>query len=140
MGRWGVGSREGLMFNAVAKIPMQAFILFIGAMVFVFYIYQKPHILFGQNEMRRLESPVFREEYQGIAQRYEAAFERRRTVADRMVMANRGTNIRLIQKARTEYTQAQVDFDAARCEGGALAEKAGGNKVNDTNYIFLTFV
>ena len=31
-------SRQGLFFNAAAKIPMQAFILFIGAMVFVFYI------------------------------------------------------------------------------------------------------
>ena len=140
MGRSVAASRQGLMFNAVAKIPMQAFILFIGAMVFVFYIYQKPPILFEQNEMKRLESPVFREEYQGIAQRYEAAFERRRTVADRLVMANRGTNITLTQKARTEYAQAQTDFDASRSEGAALAEKAGGTKVNDTNYIFLTFV
>jgi Na+/proline symporter len=140
MGRSVAASRQGLMFNAVAKIPMQAFILFIGAMVFVFYIYQKPPILFEQNEMKRLESPVFRKEYQGIAQRYEAVFERRRTVADRLVMANRGTDIRLIQKAHTEYAQAQTDFDAARSEGAALAEKAGGTKVNDTNYIFLTFV
>jgi Na+/proline symporter len=60
MGRSVAASRQGLMFNAVAKIPMQAFILFIGAMVFVFYIYQKPPILFEQNEMKRLESPVFR--------------------------------------------------------------------------------
>jgi Na+/proline symporter len=140
MGRSVAASRQGLMFNAVVKIPMQAFILFIGAIVFVFYIYQKPPILFEPNEMKRLESPAFREEYQGIAQRYAAAFERRRTVADRLVVADRGTDITLIQKARTEYTQAQTDFDAARREGAALAEKAGGKKVNDTNYIFLTFV
>ncbi len=31
-------SRLSLLFNAVAKIPMQFFILFIGAMVFVFYL------------------------------------------------------------------------------------------------------
>ena len=34
-------SRLSLLFNAVAKIPMQFFILFIGAMVFVFFIYRK---------------------------------------------------------------------------------------------------
>ena len=140
LGRSVAASRQGLIFNAVAKIPMQAFILFIGAMVFVFYIYQKPPILFEQNEMKRLESPAFREEYQGIAQRYEAAFEQRRIVADRLVMAEHGTDITLIQKAHTEYARAQTDLDAVRSEGAALAEKAGGRKVNDTNYIFLTFV
>ena len=30
-------SRLSLLFNAMAKIPMQFFILFIGAMVFVFF-------------------------------------------------------------------------------------------------------
>src|SRR3954453_8746473 len=74
-GRSIAASRQGLLFNAVAKIPMQAFILFIGAMVFVFYIYQKPPILFEQNDLKRLEKPALYEAYQGIAQRYEGAFE-----------------------------------------------------------------
>ena len=32
-------SRLGLLFNAMAKVPMQFFILFVGAMVFVFYLF-----------------------------------------------------------------------------------------------------
>ena len=39
-------SRLSLMFNAMAKIPMQFFILFIGAMVFVFFIFERPPVLF----------------------------------------------------------------------------------------------
>ena len=35
-------SRLSLLFNAMAKIPMQFFILFIGAMVFVFFVFQAP--------------------------------------------------------------------------------------------------
>ena len=77
-------SRLGLMFNAAAKIPMQFFILFIGAMVFVFYVYQKPPILFEKTEVRRLESPALREAYRGVAERYEAAFEARRTRGGRL--------------------------------------------------------
>jgi SSS family solute:Na+ symporter len=34
-------SRISLLFNGVAKVPMQFFILFIGAMVFVFYLYNR---------------------------------------------------------------------------------------------------
>ena len=41
-------------------MPMQFFILFIGAMVFVFYIYEKPPVLFERTEMRRIEAPSSR--------------------------------------------------------------------------------
>ena len=56
-------SRLSLLFNAVAKIPMQFFILFIGAMVFVFYLFVQPPLLFQQAELaahrrRRREYPA----------------------------------------------------------------------------------
>ena len=41
-------SRLGLMFNAVFKIPMQFFILLLGAMLFVFYQFNPPPIVFNQ--------------------------------------------------------------------------------------------
>ena len=33
----------------MAKVPMQFFILFIGAMVFVVFIFERPPLLFGAN-------------------------------------------------------------------------------------------
>src|SRR5947209_9879512 len=47
-------SRLSLLLNAVAKIPMQFFILFIGAMVFVFFIFERPPILFQTVELQRV--------------------------------------------------------------------------------------
>ena len=41
-------SRLGLMFNAVFKIPMQFFILLLGALVFVFYQFEPPPVFFNQ--------------------------------------------------------------------------------------------
>ena len=35
-------SKLSLLFNAMAKVPMQFFILFVGAMVFVFFTFEKP--------------------------------------------------------------------------------------------------
>src|SRR4029077_18362109 len=46
-------SKLSLLFNAVAKIPMQFFILFIGAMVYVFYLFVPPPLLFDKVEMAR---------------------------------------------------------------------------------------
>ena len=66
-----------LIFNAVAKIPMQAFILFIGAMVFVFYLFAQPPLLFQRAELQRIQS---RAEYPALASDYSRAFDRRKKV------------------------------------------------------------
>ena len=41
------------MFNAVLKIPMQFFILLLGALLFVFYQFEPPPVFFNQAEWRR---------------------------------------------------------------------------------------
>ncbi|MGD0496915.1 MAG: sodium:solute symporter [Bryobacteraceae bacterium] len=133
-------SRLSLLFNAVAKIPMQFFILFIGAMVFVFYIYQKPPILFERTEMQRLQAPSMRAGYDAVSRNYDAAFGRRQAAADRLLAARRAGDSGQWRASLAEYGGAQNDFDAARRDGAALIERAGGEKVNDTNYIFLSFV
>ncbi len=133
-------SRLGLLFNAVAKVPMQFFILFIGAMVFVFYIYEKPPLLFERTEMRRIEASSRQTAYPAVAAAYDEAFERRRSAADGLIVARRQSDASRWQEKLAEYDGAQRSLDAARREGAALAEKAGGGKVVDTNYIFLTFV
>ena len=43
-----LGSRFGLLFNAVLKIPMQFLILLTGVMVFVFFQFEKPPMFFNQ--------------------------------------------------------------------------------------------
>ncbi len=139
-GRSIAQSRLGLLFNAAAKIPMQAFILFIGAMVFVFYHYQQPPMLFDPAEMRRLNRPEMREAYERAARSYESSFEKRRAAADGLVAARHGGDAEAARAAGARYSEAQKEFESAKQAGASLAERAGGKKVNDTNYIFLTFV
>ena len=50
-------SRLGLLLNAIAKVPVQFFILFIGAMVFVFFIFDQPPLLFQPVEMDAWSRP-----------------------------------------------------------------------------------
>src|SRR5271166_4404678 len=65
-------SRLSLLFNAVAKIPMQFFILFIGAMVFVFYLFIQPPMLFQHAELSRIQQHA---DFQPLMDRYNRAFE-----------------------------------------------------------------
>ncbi len=131
-------SRLSLLFNGIAKVPMQFFILFIGAMVFVFYVYEKPPVLFRQAELQRIQ-PL--SDFEPVAGRYDAAFQSRRSAADQFIQARRSGDAALGQRALAQYRKAQGELDAARRESAVLVEKAGGPAgVNDTNYIFLTFV
>ena len=81
-------SRMSLLFNGVAKIPLQMFILFIGAIVFSFYNFEKPPVVFNQTTLHQMEASP---EYQQVVQRYDAAFEQRRAAATQLAEANPGS-------------------------------------------------
>ncbi len=139
-GRSIAQSRLSLLFNAIAKVPMQFFILFIGAMVFVFYIYQKPPIFFERTEVHRLESSSLATASRTVQQKYDLAFEQRKAAADALVRAQRDSDSARWNASLADYNRAQRAFDDARQQGAAIIERSGGKRVNDTNYIFLTFV
>lgn len=134
-------SKLSLLFTAMAKIPMQFFILFIGAMVFVFYIFEAPPLVFQRAEYQRIQRPELHARYEPLAARYQDAWERRREAALAMVEARRNHDPRAGDEAVTRYRRAEQDVNAARRQGANLVSATGGEKgFSDTNYIFLSFV
>jgi len=116
-------SRLGLLLTAVAKVPMQFFILFIGAMVFVVFLFVRPPLVFQPVEMERVQTSP---QYAAIESRYEQAFDQRQAAARRIVASQSG--------ALQDFRTAQTNLDAARADALNLSG------ANDTNYIFLSFV
>jgi Na+/proline symporter len=129
-------SRMSLLFNGVAKIPLQMFILFIGAIVFSFYNFAKPPVVFNQTSLHQIEASP---DYRTIVQRYDTAFEQRREAATRLAEAN-PASIDPPLAATEEYQHTEKEFEAARAGAIGLAKKTNGGEFNDTNYIFLTFI
>ena len=116
-------SRLSLIFNAMAKIPMQFFILFIGAMVFVFFIFERPPLVFQPVELKKIESKT---DFARIEARYNLAFQARSEAAHKIAAGDKA--------ASADFRTAQAGFEAAREE----ALKLSGTR--DANYIFLHFV
>jgi len=136
-GRSEAQSRLSLLFNAMAKVPMQFFILFVGAMVFVFYLFVQPPLLFERDAMAAVsQQPA----YAAIQQRYDAAWSRRQRAAESLSAARKREDARGLAKSTGDYREAQKEVDAARRNGIDLFKKTQGGEFNDTNYIFLTFV
>jgi SSS family transporter len=121
-------SRLSLLFNAVFKVPLQFLILFIGAMVFVFFLFERPPLLFHPVEMKRVQATA---EYPALEARHESAFAQRQSAA-RHIKDARDPSSRA--SAIAEFRAAQQDMDATHRDALKLT------KENDTNYIFLTFV
>ncbi|MBE0656523.1 MAG: sodium:solute symporter [Bryobacteraceae bacterium] len=115
-------AKLSLLFNAVAKIPMQFMILFTGAMVFVFFTFTQPPATFNPRMEQRMERAVGWTEAKA---EYDAAWQARRAAAGQLPAAG------------AEFKDAQNRFDAARTKAMALAGTKPGE---DTNYIFLSFV
>ena len=130
-------SRMSLLFNGAAKIPLQMFILFIGAIVFSFYNFSKPPVVFNQTALHQMEATP---EYQRVVQRYDTAFEQRRESRDAIGGGQSREHRIPLRAATEEYQSAEKEFDAARADAIDLAKKTNGGEFNDTNYIFLTFV
>jgi Na+/proline symporter len=125
-------SRISLLFNAMAKVPVQFFILFIGAMVFVFFLFERPPLLFHPAELQRVQQSS---EYPGIEARYEQAFEQRRTAARALNQAGKIAGDSTARaSALASFQAAQKEMDQARATAMRLTQES------DTNYIFLSFV
>ncbi len=106
-------SRLSLLFNAVAKIPMQFLILFVGAILFTFYVFEPHPVLFHSTQ---------RAQHSSLEPKYAAAHAERASAARAYIQGEE---------------EALQKFRAANDEMQQLRTSTG---VNDTNYIFLSFV
>jgi Na+(H+)/acetate symporter ActP len=127
-----------MLFNAMAKVPMQFFILFVGAMVFVFYLFAQPPMLFEKTAMKAIATqPGFAE----TENRFNDAWQKREKAAEDLNAARKQADAVRLAASTAAYRAAQHEIDSARQSGIRLYEKVQGKAgFNDTNYIFLSFV
>ena len=129
-------SRLSLLFSALVKIPMQFVILLTGAMLFVFYQFEKPPVVFNPVQLERLEESTLGDQYRDLEQAYDAAFADRREAA-----LNWATGLEAEQaSAESSFHEADARMSAARQQVGTLISELEGQPFNDTNYIFPMFV
>ncbi|HQR35933.1 MAG TPA: sodium:solute symporter [Blastocatellia bacterium] len=126
--------RTSLLMSAFIKIPMQFLILFIGVMVFVFYQFVQPPMIFKADDRAKVENTA---EYVKLNSQFDLAFLARQQAATSF--ANSEGNAK--ESAKQEYIVANKAMTSIRNE--AIAEfkrEAKTDKFNDTNYVFPTFV
>lgn len=134
-------SKLGLMFNAVLKIPMQFFILLVGAMLYVFFIFYTPPVHFNTKSIQKVSEQVGLDRMQVIAEDHEFWIENRKKSAINFVNALRDGDEAKIDKSKGQLQTTAEGVQGSREEMKALinnVDPALGTK--DSDYVFLTFI
>jgi solute:Na+ symporter, SSS family len=133
-GRSLTESRLSLLFNAFLKIPMQFLILLTGVLVFVFYHFHAPPLLWNRAELAKLEGGAGGASLPDIKRRFEIAGADR-TAAARAWLSSRSPS------DEAAYRRQTATMEAARQDAVHLVEASEGGRVyRDANYIFPTYI
>ena len=136
-------SRLGLMFNAVCKIPMQFFILLLGALVFVFYQFEQPPVFFNQvawkaRRRTRPRRPAARARG-GLCRgpRREASSSIHAWLGGRSSAGDpQAAAARRRRRGRAAAQRGHPRRDAGAC----CTPQIRGRSANDADYVFITFM
>jgi SSS family transporter len=118
-------ARSSLLMSAYWKIPLQLLVLLIGVLVFVYYLFQAPPLLFNPAHERavREAQPA---ELAALETRYQTAFAARESAA---------------RTGDPETFRArEAETGAVRTEALALAGQVTGQPTRDVNYVMPRFV
>ncbi len=134
--------RLGLMFNAVFKIPMQFFIVMLGAMLFVFYQFQpNTPVFFNQTEWARHVAGPQGAMFKAIEEKYSVVHADQQVKIRAWVAVRDHGNVAEESTAQTALADAQKASQSLRQEARDALKAADPNaQIKDSDYVFITFI
>ncbi len=133
--------RLGLLFNGLIKIPMQFFILFIGAMLYVFYIFHPQPVFFNKVEVNKISSGTYQAEYSGLESTFHENQLKRKETTYALLKAIRSEDKIQEERLTRNLSEHHAKSAAIREEVKSLMKNNDPlADTNDTNYIFLKYV
>jgi len=130
-------SRMGLIFNAILKIPMQFFILMLGVLLFVFYLFYSPPIHFNKNII-----DSFKSSNQSVIKKHEdkhkLLFNERKVLLSDYIKSEdeifRNELIKKIKKKSNEMNNHKIELENLILSSGYKI------KNQESDYVFISFI
>jgi solute:Na+ symporter, SSS family len=128
-------SRLGLILNGIVKIPMQFMILFIGILVFSFYLFNDHPASFNGKQMDLLHNSGFNVEAQRLEKQLSVVQSDKQGLV-RDWLKDRDNN-QLVGRIHDKIQAEKAIQDSIK---SLVTQVDPIAETNDTNYIFLDFV
>ena len=134
-------ARHSLLMSAYWKIPLQVLVLLVGILVFAFYVFTKPPMIFSSVHTERMQTGAAAPAYAALQTEFDAAFESRRMAAAAVADARAAGDGAAEARAGEEFQQRDTALAGIRTRASTLVREAGGEgRFTDTNYIIPTFI
>ena len=133
-------ARHSLLMSGYWKIPLQALVLVLGVLVFVFYVFNPPPLIFSSTATERLNGGA-RAAYTALEQDHTAALERRREAATELARARHAADAPQEAAARERVRTESAALDQVRRRARELVRASTGDAAfDDVNYVIPTFI
>ena len=133
--------RRSVLMSAFWKIPLQALILLTGVLVFIFYLFTEPPMLFNGAHESQIRAGARATEYAALETQFHQAFEQRRESADRMIAARRNGDVAGSADTRAAFAASEQRVADIRARAVSLVQEVSGDTAfTDVNYVFPTFI
>ena len=134
-------ARQSLLMSAYWKIPLQALVLLVGVLMFLFFLYTPSPMLFNRVHERQMREGPQAGEYRDLESRFEAVTASRSAAARVMTRAEAAGDARSFETARSEFRRQDEEARTIRSDAIALVRRATGDpSYSDVNYVFPTFI
>ena len=130
-------SRMGLIFNAILKIPMQFFILLLGVLLFVFYLFYTPPIHFNKNILDQYRTSNS-ETLTSFELSYDVLYNERKDLINNFLenddeFTKEKLSITILEKSHK--------LDQKKNELESLMVSSGNKlKNSESDYVFISFI
>lgn len=125
-------AKKSLLLSAYAKIPMQFFILLLGVMLYVFYIFGPAPMTFRSVEPAAQQNQEI-VAGQELQRQYDAAYQQRKQTAQTLLNNKTAAN-------KSAFLEADRRLNETRQAELERQERITQSSLNDTNYIFPYFI
>lgn len=134
-------SRLGLMMNGLLKVPMQFIILFIGAMVFVFFQFNEAPVFFNKVQLENVKASEYAAEVEALEAEHSQVFSTKEQVLLDLTQAVRAGDEGAIARLKTEALALEEKTKSIHDQvAGLIAANDPEAETNDKDYVFMTFV
>jgi SSS family solute:Na+ symporter len=134
-------SRMGLIMNGFLKIPMQFVILFIGVMVFVFYQFFLPPVVFNTVQTDNLRQSEYAGEFEVLEKEYSDNFNKSKASYTELLAAIDQEDTQKEATVQQQIKLLKAEQNEIRDEVKSLIVANDPDaETRDTDYVFMRFV
>ncbi|HEY1017897.1 MAG TPA: sodium:solute symporter [Sediminibacterium sp.] len=127
-------SRIGLLMNGLVKVPMQFFILLLGAMLFTFYQFNSSPVFFNKAVAEKAMATPYKDSLAGIEKKFNEQQLLQQQLSKNYVIENKENYKDSLRDGSAKLSAIQKEYKTV------LKKALPADDTSDTNYIFLRFV